>query len=214
MIKYEKIIVINIEEQKLMLIQDNYKIAEYSISTSKFGIGNKSGSNMTPLGYHIVKEKIGDHVSVNSIYKTDEFTKEIATINNNKVFAEDLVTTRIIKLEGTENGINRGSGIDSYEREIWIHGTPAEDKIGTPASHGCIRMKNNDIILLFNSIEVGTPVNIKMKIDAKVLGRKTQSANRGHIFRLNDRRKKGILDSTLWKLGSKERRKEGERRKK
>ena len=149
MIKIDKVILICIKEQKLLLIQDNYKIAEYPISTSKFGIGNKTGSNMTPLGHHIVKEKIGDHIPVNSIYKAGEFTKEIATINNKKAFAEDLITTRIIKLEGTENGINRGSGIDSYEREIWIHGTPAEDKIGLPASHGCIRMKNNDIILLF-----------------------------------------------------------------
>lgn len=214
MIDLEKIIVISVEEQKLRLIQNDYKIAEYSISTSKFGIGNKTGSNMTPSGHHIVKEKIGDHVPVNSIYKAGEFTKEIATINNKKAVVEDLVTTRIIKLEGMENGINRGSGIDSYKREIWIHGTPAEDKIGSPASHGCIRMKNDDIILLFNSIEVGTPVNIEMKLIAKVQGRKTQFADRGHTFRLNDRRKQGVLDSAFWKLDNVERRKENERRKK
>jgi lipoprotein-anchoring transpeptidase ErfK/SrfK len=211
MIDLEKMIVISVEEQKLRLIQNDYKIAEYSISTSKFGIGNKTGSNMTPSGHHIVKEKIGDHVPANSIYKAGEFTKEIATINNKKAVVEDLVTTRIVKLEGMENGINRGSGIDSYKREIWIHGTPAEDKIGSPVSHGCIRMKNDDIILLFNSIEVGTPVNIEMKLIAKVQGRKTQFADRGHTFRLKDRRKQSVLDSALYNLSGKDRRKLEER---
>jgi len=206
MIDLEKIIVISVEEQKLRLIQNDYKIAEYSISTSKFGIGNKTGRNMTPSGHHIVKEKIGDHVPVNSIYKAGEFTKEIATINNKKAVVEDLVTTRIIKLEGMENGINRGSGIDSYKREIWIHGTPAEDKIGSPASHGCIRMKNDDIILLFNSIEVGTPVNIEMKIIANIHEKENSLYNRGHSFRLKDRRKQGVLDSSLWKMNNSERR--------
>lgn len=213
MIKYEKMILISIAEQTLILIQDNFKIAEYPISTSKFGIGNKLGSNMTPLGYHLIKEKIGDHVPQNTIYKAGGFTKEIASINNKKAFVEDLITTRIIKLEGMENGINRGSGIDSYERSIWIHGTPTEDKIGVPASQGCIRMKNDDIILLFNSVEVGTPVNIEMKIIAKIHEKENSIYNRGHSFRLKNRRIKGVLDSALWKLGNTERRKKSERRK-
>ncbi len=214
MIKYEKMILISITEQKLLLIQDNYKIAEYPISTSKFGIGNKSGSNMTPLGYHLIKEKIGEHIHKNTVYKAGKFTKEITTINNKIAFDEDLITTRIMKLEGMENGINRGGGIDSYEREIWIHGTSSESKIGTPASNGCIRMKNDDIISLFNSVEVGTPVNIEMKIIAKVQEKKNMFDYKGHTFRLKDRRKKGILDSTLWKVNNTERRKDGERRKK
>ncbi len=213
MIKYEKMILISIKEQKLMLIQDNYKIAEYQISTSKFGIGNKAGSNMTPLGYHLIKEKIGEHVPKYSIYKAGKFTNELATTDK-KAIDEDLITTRIIKLEGMENGINRGSGIDSYEREIWIHGTSSENKIGTPASNGCLRMKNDDIILLFNSVEVGTPVNIEMKIIAKVQEKENLFDYRGHTFRLKDRRKKGVLDSTLWKVNNTERRKDGERRKK
>ncbi len=214
MIKYEKMILISITEQKLMLIQDNYKIAEYPISTSKFGIGNKAESNMTPLGYHLIKEKVGDHIPKYSIYKAGKFTKEIATINNEKAFNEDHITTRIIKLEGMENGINRGIGIDSFEREIWIHGTSSESKIGTPASNGCIRMKNDDIILLFNSIEVGTPVNIEMNIITKVQEKENLFDYRGHTFRLKDRRKKGVLDSTLWKVNNTERRKDRERRKK
>ena len=213
MIKYEKVILISIKDQKLILIQDNCKIAEYSISTSKFGIGNKAGSNMTPLGYHVVKEKVGDHVTKNSIFKAGKFSKEIAEINGKKAYDEDLITTRIIILEGMEKGINKGGKIDSYERGIWIHGTPAESNIGTPASHGCIRMKNDDIILLYNSIEIGTPINIEMKIIKKVQNKKDPFADRRHTFRLIDRRKKGVLDSSLWKINSKERRKKDGRRK-
>jgi len=206
MIKYEKMILISIKEQKLLLIQDNCKIAEYPISTSKFGIGNKKDSNMTPLGYHIIKEKIGDRVNKNSIYKDGKFIDEKATLDNKKALSEDLITTRILKLEGMENGINKGGEIDSYSRGIWIHGTPAENYIGTPASHGCIRMKNDDVILLFNSVQVGTPVNIEMKIIAKVQEKENSLYNRGHSFRLKDRRKQGVLDSSLWKMNNSERR--------
>ena len=212
MIEFEKVILISIKDQKLLLIQDNIKIAEYPISTSKFGIGNKAGSNMTPLGFHMIKEKIGDHVQKNSIFKDSKFTKEIVKINSKRAYDEDLITTRILKLEGMEKGINKGGDIDSYKRGIWIHGTPAESNIGTPASHGCIRMKSDDIVLLFNSVDIGTPVNIEMKIMAKVQEKKDLFADRRHTFRLIDRRKKGVLDSSLWKINSKERRKEDERR--
>lgn len=212
MMDVEKMILISIEEQKLRLFVNNCKMAEYSISTSKFGIGNKIGSYMTPSGYHIVKEKIGDHVPINSIYYNGKFTKEIATINNKKNIKEDLITSRIIKLDGVENGINKGSGIDSFEREIWIHGTPSESKIGTPASRGCIRMKNADVILLFNSIEVGTSVNIEMKVNDGI--QQNNNLDGGHTFRLKDRRKDSVLDSTFWKLDNEERRKKSERRKK
>ena len=214
MIKIDKVILICIKEQRLMLIQDNYKIAEYPISTSKFGIGNKMGSNMTPLGYHLIKEKIGDNVPKDSIYKDGKFTKETATINNKNFVNKDLITTRIIKLEGLEEGINQGNDIDSYKRGIWIHGTPEECHIGNPASHGCIRMKNNDIIQLFDSIEVGTPINIEVKIINKIHEKVDLSIKRNHTFRLKDRRVKGILDSSLWEMNNTEFRKESERRKK
>lgn len=167
MINYEKMILVSIKDQKLLLIQDNIKIAEYQISTSKFGIGNKMDSNMTPLGNHVIKEKIGDRVPKNSIYNEGEFTKEIAITNSKETIKQDLITTRIMKLDGLENGINKSGTIDSYSRGIWIHGTPDEESIGTPSSHGCIRMRNDDVIHLFNSVDVGTPVTIVMKILAK-----------------------------------------------
>lgn len=213
MMKYEKMILVSIKDQKLLLLQDNCKIAEYPISTSKFGIGNKLDSSMTPLGHHVIKEKLGDKIPKNSIYKNGEFTDEIAVLNNSKALVEDLVTTRILKLEGREKGINMGGDIDSYKRCIWIHGTPAEENIGTPASHGCIRMKNDDVILLFNSVEVGTPVSIEMQPIAKIQEKDGHHSARGHSFRINDRRKKGVLDSTLWKMNNKERRKTVRRKK-
>jgi len=214
MIEIDKVILICIKEQKLMLIQDNFKIAEYPISTSKFGLGNKIGSNMTPLGYHVIKEKIGDNIPKDSIYKDGKFTGEIATINNKNSLDGDLITTRIIKLDGLQKGINQGGDIDSFKREIWIHGTPEEYHIGTPASHGCIRMKNDDIISLFNSIEIGTPIKIEIEIFSKLYEKSDSLINRGHTFRLKDRRVKGILDSSLWEMHNAELRKGKDRRKK
>ena len=214
MIQIDKVILICIKEQKLMLIQDNFKIAEYPISTSKFGIGNKIGSNMTPLGYHVIKEKIGDNVPKDSIYEVGKFTKEIAKINYIESFDEDLITTRIIKLDGLQKGINQGGDIDSFKRGIWIHGTSEECYIGSPASHGCIRMKNDDIIKLFDLIEVGTPINIEIEIFSKLYENSDPLVKRSHTFRLKDRRVKGILDSSLWEMNNVEHRKESERRKK
>jgi len=213
MMNYEKLILVSIRDQKLLLIQDNIKIAEYEISTSKFGIGNKMNSNMTPLGNHIIKEKIGDKVPKNAIYRDGGFTDEIAIINSKKAIGQDLITTRILKLDGMENGINKGGDIDSYAREIWIHGTPNEECIGTPASHGCIRMRNEDIIHLFNSVKVGVPVKIEMKIMSKLQEKQSNFSSRGHSFRLKDRRKKGVLDSSLWRMNNVERRKNDRRKK-
>ncbi|MDP8268078.1 MAG: L,D-transpeptidase [Candidatus Tenebribacter davisii] len=213
MLNYKKTIIISIKEQKLMLIEDNYKIAEYPISSSKFGLGNKTGSNMTPLGYHKINEKLGDHAHINSIYKNGKFTDKIATVNGKYNEKESVITTRIIKLEGLENNINKGGEVDSLKREIWIHGTPFENKIGTPASHGCIRMKNEDIILLYNSIEINTYLNIVIQDLTKFNTKNSLYTKRDHGFRLQDRRKKGVLDSTLWKFNNVERRKKSERRK-
>ncbi|MCF7858583.1 MAG: L,D-transpeptidase [Candidatus Cloacimonetes bacterium] len=214
MLKYEKMILISINEQKIILIQDNVKVAEYPISTSKFGIGNDQDSYMTPLGNHVIKQKVGEHVPKNSVYKDGKFSTDIAQVDTKKALSHDLITTRILKLDGLENGINKGKGIDSFERNIWIHGTPAEWQIGTPSSHGCIRMKNDDIIHLYNSIEVGTPVKIELDLVEKVQNKHDAFSDRRHTFRLKDRRKKGVLDSSLWKMNNKERRKRSERRKK
>ncbi len=152
-------VVIEISKQKLSLFKNNRFIKSYPVSTSKYGIGNQSGSNKTPLGLHRIISKIGRNVSIGTIFKKRRNTGKIFKVYKKK--AVDLITTRILRLEGLELGINKGKGIDSFKRCIYIHGTPEEWLIGRPASHGCIRMKNKDVIELFNLVKRNTFVNIK-----------------------------------------------------
>ena len=149
---------VKILEQKLYLISDNKVIKDYSISTSKYGIGNKSGSNKTPLGLHRIASKIGRNACFGAIFKRRRNTGKIARVNKGR---GDLITTRILRLEGLQRGINKSKDIDSFRRCIYIHGTPEEKLIGKPASHGCIRMKNRDIIRLYNLVKRGALVEIR-----------------------------------------------------
>ncbi len=158
----EYAIIIDISKQRLYLIEDGEIVKIYSISTSKYGVGNMEGSNRTPLGMHRISEKIGDGARIGTVFKFRINTGEIAEIYTDSTDAmEDYITTRIMCLEGLEQYINRGEGIDSHDRCIYIHGTQEEGLIGVPASHGCIRMRNRDVIELFNLVEVGTLVAIK-----------------------------------------------------
>ena len=153
---------IDISEQQLHLFchytQGHKEVKTYPISSSKYGIGNQAGSNKTPLGLHRIEKKFGANAPLGLIFKARQSTGRIATIN-----AENgaTITTRIMWLKGLEAGKNSGRGIDSYKRYIYIHGTAEENKIGQPASHGCIRMYNRDVIHLFDRITTGTQVYIK-----------------------------------------------------
>ena len=154
---------VDISEQRLHLFctyRDKLEeIKIYPVSTSKYGIGNRSGSGKTPLGKHFIKNKIGNGAAQKTIFKARRNTGRLAKIDAPK--AGDLVTTRIMWLKGLEPGINSGHGIDSYKRYIYIHGTGEEGKIGQPASHGCIRMYNRDVVELFDRVNKGTEVIIK-----------------------------------------------------
>jgi hypothetical protein len=132
-------------------------IKSYHISTSKYGIGNKAGSNRTPLGLHTISSKIGRGAPINTIFKNRRSTGRRARINAEE---GDHITSRILRLRGLEPGKNQGPGIDTFKRCIYIHGTPHEDMIGSPASHGCIRMRNADIIDLFEHVPRGILVKI------------------------------------------------------
>lgn len=149
-------IIISIKQQKLYLIKDAKIVRQYSVSTSKFGVGNKERSSKTPLGLHRVVSKIGRNAKAGEVFRARRRTRKIVRRSR-----EDLITSRIMRLEGLEQGVNKGKGIDSLQRCIYIHGTPHERAIGTPASHGCIRMKNRDIIQLFRLVPRGTFVLIK-----------------------------------------------------
>jgi hypothetical protein len=153
-------IIVEISQQKLYLYKNNTLVKEYPISTSKYGVGNKQGSNKTPLGKHKVVSKIGRHAGYGEILRSCRRTGKIAVLGP-KSGEQDTITTRILRLAGLEQGKNKGKGVDSYKRLIYMHGTPQEHLIGKPVSHGCIRMKNHDIMELFNHVCTGTVVFIK-----------------------------------------------------
>jgi hypothetical protein len=154
-------IVIRLDQQKLYLFQNKQLINTYLISSSRYGIGCAQDSQCTPSGIHQVAEKIGQNCQPGEIFTARIATGKIADIVRNKIPGkDDFITSRILWLRGLEPGINQGEGVDSYHRYIYIHGTNEEGSIGQPASVGCIRMKNDDVIDLFDRVNVGTLVSI------------------------------------------------------
>lgn len=154
--------VVDISEQKLYAYQQGEVLKVYSVSTSKYGIGSEAGSNKTPLGLHSVRSKYGNGLAAGSVLVGRIPTGEIAVIESQpRSTGLDHVTTRILWLQGLEPGKNQGSGIDSHDRYIYIHGTHEEGLIGQPASHGCVRMMNKDVIWLFEHTSIGVKVFIQ-----------------------------------------------------
>ena len=161
-VKNAKYLVVDISNQTLAVMRHDNVLKTYPVSTSKFGIGNKSGSHKTPLGMHKVCFKTGEGVPVGGVFKARQFTGKTTRIYKDKTdVSQDLITTRILRLEGLESGVNKGPGIDSYKRYIYIHGTNEEGLIGKPSSHGCVRMKNDQVIELYKLIPKGTLVYIR-----------------------------------------------------
>jgi lipoprotein-anchoring transpeptidase ErfK/SrfK len=160
-IENKTIIFVSIDAQKLYLIKQNIIIKSYSISSSEYGIGNKNGSNKTPLGLHTIARKIGEKTPINGRMIARVFTGETSIIylDGSRSKTDD-ITSRILWLQGEEDGINKGENIDSFKRYIYIHGTSEEGLIGQPASHGCIRLKNKDVIDLYKDVAIGTLVLI------------------------------------------------------
>ena len=159
---FDEVLFVNITEQKMYYIKEGGIVKTYVISSSNYGVGNKAGSNKTPIGLHKVKQKFGEETPINGKMIGRVFYGDIATIytDNTKSKTDD-VCSRILWLVGLEEGLNKGEGIDSYNRYIYIHGTSEEGRLGKPASHGCIRMKNKEVIELYNKIKIGTLVLIK-----------------------------------------------------
>jgi len=146
-------ITVSISQQQLTVRDGDNILTTYPVSTSKFGPGETEDSHQTPRGRHTIAEKIGDHAKSGTVFK--------GRIPNGKIWTpdyvteDDLILTRILWLSGEE--LNNAN---SHARYIYIHGTNQEHLIGTPASIGCIRMTNADIITLFDQIETGTTVTI------------------------------------------------------
>ncbi|MBN1983563.1 MAG: L,D-transpeptidase [Chitinivibrionales bacterium] len=154
------LLAVSIATQTMKHIKNGQLIAHYTISTSKYGIGNTENSFKTPLGIHQIVEKIGAGAPVGAIFRDRIFTgvvwsPEVGTEEENSIL------TRILRLKGLEPGINQGPGIDTYERYVYIHGTNKENNLGTPFSHGCVCMSNGDIIQLFDAVDEGSIVLIE-----------------------------------------------------
>ena len=150
-------IVVSIETQALFVCSNNTIVERYDASTSRFGNGIQENSQKTPLGIHRIREKYGAGAPTGRVFRDREDTGE--DWDHSQV-GDNLILTRILRLEGLEEGINKGGSVDSYERYIYIHGTGREDLIGTPLSHGCVCMRNLDIARLFDTVKEGTLVYI------------------------------------------------------
>ena len=148
----ETYIIVCVKDQELLLLKDEKVLKSYPVSTSRFGTGNEKGSYKTPLGIHKIYKKLGNGLPLGAVFVKRKWTGKIVKIPSE----EDIITTRILWLQGLEDGKNLGGHVDTKDRFIYIHGTTEEEKVGTPASEGCVRMRNKDIVELYGKVEEGT----------------------------------------------------------
>jgi len=153
---------IHIHSQQLDLLDDTGKVLHrYAVSTAKNGVGEISGSYCTPRGKHVIRARIGAGLPENTVLVRRRPTGEIYTAELGAQFPErDWILTRILWLSGCEPGLNRLGERDTMRRYIYIHGTPDSVTLGIPGSHGCIRMRNADLVELFDIVPAGTAVEI------------------------------------------------------
>jgi len=156
------VLLVDVSEQRLALVRGGSMVRSWPVSTSRYGVGNQDHSQRTPLGVHRVAQKFGAQAPLGTLFQARRNTgRMVEILTDDRAAADDYVTTRILWLQGLEPGINQGPGVDSYQRYIYIHGTAEEGRIGRPASHGCVRMRNVDVVEVFDQVEVGTLVVIR-----------------------------------------------------
>jgi len=143
---------ISVRKQRLTLKSGRKKLAEYPVSTSRYGLGSKEGSMKTPTGRFRVADKIGEGMPIGTIFKSRRPVKPTKKL----LQEEDLIMTRILWLDGLER-----RNANTHGRYVYIHGTNREENIGTAASIGCVRMRNADVAELFELVTVDTPVVIR-----------------------------------------------------
>lgn len=152
---------IDIAAQELELCEGERVLACYPVSTALKGVGEREGSECTPRGQHVVSEKFGENAPLNAVFVARKATGEVWSPELAAASPDrDWILTRILWLDGCETGRNRGGNVDTKRRFIYIHGTPENEPMGLPRSHGCIRMRNADIMELFDRVPEGTPVEI------------------------------------------------------
>lgn len=143
-------LIVSVSDQRMLLVRDGQPVKSYKVSTSKFGLGDQPGSNRTPLGHLRIAKKIGDGAPIGAVFKNRRPTGEVIKPN---APGRDPVVTRILWLKGQESN-NR----NTFRRTIYIHGTPEERRLGSPASYGCIRMGSRDVADLFKRVGHGADV--------------------------------------------------------
>lgn len=154
-------IVVNIAEQRLQLHAGDAVVMDVAIATAKNGPGEQMGSECTPRGWHKVRAMIGAGAPANTVFVGRRDTGETYSPNLRTQFPDrDWILTRILWLSGLEPGKNRLGSVDTMRRYIYIHGCPDDDAMGVPSSHGCVKMRNSDVIALFDAVELGVRVYI------------------------------------------------------
>ena len=164
-------LLVSVQEQKIHVVKDENVVKSYPISTSKYGLGNKVGSNKTPLGKHKVVEKIGEGLELGAVLKARKPTGEV--IPQDEKTPATKITTRIIRIKGEES-----KNSNTYKRNVYIHGTTRESDLGKPASIGCVRMADEDIVEIFPKVDQNTKINIiEEKVTKNLLASNKNSKN-------------------------------------
>ncbi len=158
-------LLVDISAQTLGLCVNGKKHKEYPVATAKNGVGQINGSECTPIGRHRIRAKIGANNEPNTVFVGRRPTGEIYSPELGQQFPNrDWILTRILWLCGEEVGLNRGGSVDTMRRYIYIHGAPDSHPMQIPSSHGCIKMRNHDVIDLFERVKVGTKVEIRERL--------------------------------------------------
>lgn len=157
-------LLVDVLTQRLFALEGSEVTADWIVSTAAAGVDNRQDSGGTPPGLHLIHRKIGHGAESDMIFESREHTgilwRRPSPGQPDLSDEKDLILTRILTLTGLEDGLNRGPGVDSLERYIYIHGTNHEEAIGSPVSGGCVRMTNTDVIALFDLVSEGDPVVI------------------------------------------------------
>ncbi len=152
---------VSLSKQRLRLWQDGACLMDSPVSTALKGAGERHGSNCTPRGRHRIRALIGRGAPLGAVFVGRRQTGEVYTAALAAAHpGRDWILSRILWLGGLEPGINRYAAVDTQSRYIYIHGTPEEDRLGQPVSHGCVRMANTEVIRLFDQVRAGCPVDI------------------------------------------------------
>jgi lipoprotein-anchoring transpeptidase ErfK/SrfK len=148
------LLLVDATNQRLSVWQGDHRLAIYPVSTSRTGLACERDSLATPTGFHEVADRIGDGYPPGQVFVSRKPTNDVlAPTEWASENGEDWILTRILRLRGLESGVNQGDEVDSYDRYIYIHGTNQEHRLGLPASRGCVRMANRDILALFNLLQ-------------------------------------------------------------